>query len=33
LPEKNGLGYRLNYKVIGGDVDADFISAGLIFDF
>lgn len=33
LPEKNGLGYRLNYKVIGGNVDADFISAGLIFDF
>ena len=33
LPEMNGLGFRLNYKVVGGDVDADFISAGLIFDF
>ena len=33
LPDRNSIGYRLAYKIVGGDVDADFITAGLVFDF
>lgn len=33
LPDKNGIGFRLNYKIVGGDVDADFLSFGILFDF